>query len=103
MRAVAKPLRGGCRAPARSSAVDREVLVARPNLEGERLAARSSAATAALPLARDHARLRAAAAALALPVAVAAVAVAAALPGAMGHALYGDEVASARIVTETGA
>jgi len=77
--------------------------VARPNLEAERLAARSSAATAALPLARDHARLRAAAAALALPVAVAAVAVAAALPGAMCHALYGDEVASARIVTEPGA
>src|SRR6187549_111491 len=35
-----------------------------------------------------------------LPLVVAAVAVAAALPGATGHALYGDEVASARIVSE---
>ena len=35
-----------------------------------------------------------------LPLAVAACAAAAALPGATGHALYGDEVASARIVTE---
>jgi mannosyltransferase len=80
------------------------VLVGRPNLEPERLAARSSTAVAtALPLPRDHTRLRAAAAAaLALPFAVAAVAVVAALPGATGHALYGDEVASARIVTEPG-
>jgi hypothetical protein len=80
------------------------VLVARPNLEPERLAARpaTAAAATALPLPRDHARLRAAAAALALPFAVATLAVAAALPGAVGHALYGDEVASARIVTEPG-
>jgi hypothetical protein len=35
-----------------------------------------------------------------LPLVVAAVAAAAALPGATGHALYGDEVASARIVSE---
>ena len=35
-----------------------------------------------------------------LPLAVAALAAAACLPGATGHALYGDEVASARIVTE---
>jgi hypothetical protein len=35
-----------------------------------------------------------------LPLAVAAIAAAASLPGATGHALYGDEVASARIVTE---
>jgi hypothetical protein len=35
-----------------------------------------------------------------LPLAVAALAAAASLPGATGHALYGDEVASARIVTE---
>jgi hypothetical protein len=35
-----------------------------------------------------------------LPLAVAALAAAACLPGAAGHALYGDEVASARIVTE---
>lgn len=35
-----------------------------------------------------------------LPLAVAAVAAVAALPGATGHALYGDEVASARIVSE---
>ena len=32
-----------------------------------------------------------------LPLAVAALAAAASLPGATGHALYGDEVASARI------
>jgi hypothetical protein len=78
------------------------VLVVRQNVDPERLAARptAGAATTVLPLGRDHARLRAAAAALALPLAVAAVAVAAALPGAAGHALYGDEVASARIVTE---
>ena len=67
----------------------------------ERLAARSDAAAAtALPIGRGQARARIAAAALVLPLAVAAVAVAAALPGAVGHALYGDEVASARIVTE---
>src|SRR5689334_1627908 len=36
----------------------------------------------------------------AVPLAVAAGAVAASLPGALGHALYGDEVASARIVVE---
>jgi hypothetical protein len=78
------------------------VLVVRQNVDPERLAARptAGAATTVLPLGRDHARLRAAAATLALPLAVAAVAVAAALPGAAGHALYGDEVASARIVTE---
>jgi hypothetical protein len=35
-----------------------------------------------------------------LPLAVAAIAAAASLPGTAGHALYGDEVASARIVTE---
>jgi hypothetical protein len=35
-----------------------------------------------------------------LPLAVAALAAAAAVPGAAGHALYGDEVASARIVVE---
>jgi hypothetical protein len=35
-----------------------------------------------------------------LPLAVAACAAAVSLPGATGHALYGDEVASARIVTE---
>ena len=38
----------------------------------------------------------------ALPLAVAACAVAVAVPGALGHALYGDEVASARIVSESG-
>ncbi len=37
-----------------------------------------------------------------LPLAVAACAVAASLPGALDHALYGDEVASARIVSEPG-
>jgi 4-amino-4-deoxy-L-arabinose transferase-like glycosyltransferase len=75
------------------------------NGDPERLTARSAAAAAApaLPVGRGHARARAAVAALALPLAVAAVAVAAALPGAVGHALYGDEVASARIVTEPGA
>ena len=35
-----------------------------------------------------------------MPLAVAACAAAVALPGATGHALYGDEVASARIVSE---
>jgi 4-amino-4-deoxy-L-arabinose transferase-like glycosyltransferase len=35
-----------------------------------------------------------------MPLAVAAFAAVATLPGATGHALYGDEVASARIVTE---
>lgn len=76
----------------------------RQNVDPERLAARpaAGAAATALPFGREYARLRAAAAALALPLAVAAVAVAAALPGAIGHALYGDEVASARIVTEPG-
>ena len=45
---------------------------------------------------------RVAAARWALPLAVAACAVAVALPGALGHSLYGDEVASARIVSEPG-
>jgi hypothetical protein len=79
--------------------------VVRWNDDPERLAARSAAAAAAtaLPVGRGHARARTAAAALVLPLAVAAVAVAAALPGAVGHTLYGDEVASARIVAEPGA
>lgn len=46
--------------------------------------------------------LRVASARWALPLAVAACAVAVALPGAVAHALYGDEVASARIVSEPG-
>jgi len=80
------------------------VLVVRQNVDPERLAARPAAAavTTAIPLGRDRTGLRTAVAALALPLAVAAVAVAAALPGAVDHALYGDEAASARIVTEPG-
>jgi len=75
--------------------------VVRQNIDPERLAARPAASAAAtIPLGRGYPRLRTAAAACALPLAVAAVAVAAALPGAAGHALYGDEVASARIVSE---
>ena len=72
----------------------------RRSLDPDRLAARSSAAAAApaLPLGRIDAR--AALAHLALPLAVAALTVGVATPGAVGHALYGDEVASARIVTE---
>lgn len=37
-----------------------------------------------------------------MPLTVAACAVAVSVPGARGHALYGDEVASARIVSESG-
>ena len=72
----------------------------RRSLDPDRLAARSPAAAAAtaLPLARLDAR--AALARLALPLAVAALAIGVATPGAVSHALYGDEVASARIVTE---
>ena len=72
----------------------------RRSLDPDRLAARSPAAAAAtaLPLARVDAR--AALARLALPLAVAALAIGVAFPGAVSHALYGDEVASARIVTE---
>jgi hypothetical protein len=74
--------------------------VVRRSLDPDRLAARSPAAAAAtaLPLARLDAR--AALARLALPLAVAALAIGVATPGAVSHALYGDEVASARIVTE---
>lgn len=77
------------------------------NLDPERLAARSStaAATTALSFGRGRTRGRVALASLAswvLPLAVAAAAVAVALPGTVGHAFYGDEVASARIVTEPG-
>jgi hypothetical protein len=60
----------------------------------------AAAAATAVPLARVD--VRAALARLALPLAVAALAVGAAAPGAVSHALYGDEVASARIVTEPG-
>ncbi|HZJ71957.1 MAG TPA: hypothetical protein VFF36_13580, partial [Planctomycetota bacterium] len=72
----------------------------RRSLDPDRLAARSPAAAAAtaLPLARLDAR--AALARLALPLAVAALAIGVATLGAVSHALYGDEVASARIVTE---
>ena len=72
----------------------------RRSLDPDRLAARSPAAAAAtaLPLARVDAR--ASLARLALPLAVAALAIGVATPGAVRHALYGDEVASARIVTE---
>jgi hypothetical protein len=74
--------------------------VVRRSLDPDRLAAHSAATAAApaLPLARVDAR--AALARLALPLAVAALAVGVATPGVVGHALYGDEVASARIVTE---
>jgi hypothetical protein len=36
----------------------------------------------------------------ALPLAVAAAAVAVSAPGALSHAMWGDEVASARVVTQ---
>jgi hypothetical protein len=72
----------------------------RRSLDPDRLAARSpgAAAATALPLARVD--VRAALARFALPLAVAALAIGVATPGAVSHALYGDEVASARIVTE---
>ena len=72
----------------------------RRSLDPDRLAARSpgAAAATALPLARVD--VRAALARFALPLAVAALAIGIATPGAVSHALYGDEVASARIVTE---
>lgn len=67
----------------------------------------ASAAAVAAPapraFGRDLAGRRAALARWALPLAAAACALAVAPPGAVGHALYGDEVASARIVTEPGA
>jgi hypothetical protein len=74
--------------------------VERRSLDPDGLAARPPAAAAAeaLPLARLD--VRAALARLALPLAVAALAVGVATPGVVSHALYGDEVASARIVTE---
>jgi hypothetical protein len=74
--------------------------VVRRSLDPDGLAARSPAAAAVTtpPLARLD--VRAALARLALPLAVAALAIGVATPGAVSHALYGDEVASARIVTE---
>jgi len=75
--------------------------VVRRSLDPDRLAARSpeaAAAATALPLARVDAG--AALARLAVPLAVAALVIGVATPGAVSHALYGDEVASARIVTE---
>ena len=71
----------------------------RRSLDPDRLAARSPAAAAA-PALLWRIDARTALGRLALPLAVAALAVGVATPGAVSHALYGDEVASARIVTE---
>ena len=74
----------------------------RRSLDPDGLAARSpaTAAAEALPLARLD--VRAALTRLALPLAAAALAIGVATPGDVSLAFYGDEVASARIVTEPG-
>jgi mannosyltransferase len=75
--------------------------VVQRSVDPEPLSATAAAATP-LALGRDLARRRAGLAQWAVPLAVAACAIAVALPGAVEHALYGDEVASARIVREPG-
>jgi hypothetical protein len=74
--------------------------VVRRSLDPDRLAARSPAAAAAPALPHALVDARAAFPGLALPLTVAALTVGAAAPGAVSQALYADEVASARIVTE---
>jgi hypothetical protein len=75
--------------------------VVQRSVDPEPLSATAAAATP-LALGRDLARRRAGLAQWAVPLAVAACAIAVALPGTVEHALYGDEVASARIVREPG-